>query len=144
MIDKKQFEKRADTLNQMAAKGVPMPDEFSLNDKVFYIALEKLYSDYRKKAITAEEAKKTKIKLVNEYAEITYTFELWSSGAKAMLELNKLLSPESELPKLSRQQLAEKLIRFQAILNGTMQKYDGEIPKMYDKLMEEIHNDREE
>jgi hypothetical protein len=60
-----------------------------------------------------------------------------------MSELDKLIAPEAELVSLSKYALVDKIIRFEAILNGTLKKYDGKIPAMYHRIYEQL-NEMEE
>lgn len=138
MIDKKALEKRANDLNTMAAKGIPMPDGLALYEVVYYKALTLLYGEYHAGRVDVEEAKKQKRQLMKDYAEAAYTLDMWRHGARAAAELNKLVSPEADLPKKSKRELVEIIVRFQALLNGTMDRYDGEIPKMYEKLIKKV------
>ena len=140
MIDKKALEKRANDFNTMAARGMPMPDGLALHEVVYYKTLALLYGEYHAGKVDIEEAKKQKRQLMKDYVEAAYTLDMWQHGARAAAELNKLVSPEADLPKKSKRELVEIIIRFQALLNGTMDRYDGEIPKMYDKLMMEVEN----
>lgn len=144
MIDKKALEKRANDFNTMAARGMPMPDGLALHEVVYYKALTLLYGEYHAGKVDVEEAKKQKRQLMKDYTEAAYTLDMWRHGARAAAELNKLVSPEADLPKKSKRELVEIIIRFQALLNGTMDRYDGEIPKIYEKLMMEVEDGREE
>lgn len=141
MIDKKALEKRASDLNTMAAKGIPMPDGLALHEVVYYKALTLLYGEYHAGKVDVEEAKKQKRQLMKDYAEAAYTLDMWRHGARLATELNKLVSPEADLPKKSKRELVEIVIRFQTLLNGTMDRYDGEIPKMYEKLIKKVEED---
>lgn len=140
MIDKKTLEKRANDFNAMAARGMPMPDGLALHEVVYYKSLTLLYGEYHAGRVDVDEAKKQKRQLMEDYAEAAYTLDMWQHGARAAAELNKLVSPEADFPKKSKRELVEIIIRFQALLNGTMDRYDGEIPKMYDKLMMEVED----
>lgn len=144
MIDKKALEKRANDFNTMAAKGIPMPDGLALHEVVYYKSLTLLYNEYHTGRVDVDEAKKQKRQLMKDYAEAAYTLDMWQHSARLATELNKLVSPEADLPKKSKRELVEIVIRFQALLNGTMDRYDGEIPKMYDKLMMEVEDGRKE
>lgn len=142
MIDKKALEKRANDFNTMAAKGVLMPDGLALHEVVYYKALTLLYGEYHAGKVDVEEAKKQKRQLMKDYTEAAYTLDMWQHGARTAAELNKLVSPEADLPKKSKRELVEIIIRFQALLNGTMDRYDGEIPKMYEKLIKKVEEDK--
>lgn len=144
MIDKQKIDARANQLNSMAAQGIPLEDTADLPDTLYYKSLCLLYGEYRRHIIDVSEARKRKNKLMKEYIDSKYAIDKYHDSVKAAIELDKLIAPESKLKDLTKQEACEKLLRFQAILNGTLNKYDGDIPKMYDKLMEEIRNDREE
>lgn len=141
MIDEKALEKRANDLNTMAAKGIPMPDGLALHEVVYYKTLTLLYGEYHAGRVDVEEAKKQKRQLMKDYAEAAYTLDMWRHGVRVAAELNKLVSPEADLPKKSKRELVGIVIRFQALLNGTMDRYDGEIPKMYEKLIKKVEED---
>lgn len=141
MIDKKTLEKRANDFNAMAARGMPMPDGLALHEVVYYKSLTLLYGEYHAGKVDVEEAKKQKRQLMKDYTEAAYTLDMWRHGVRAAAELNKLVSPEADLPKKSKRELVEIVIRFQALLNGTMDRYDGEIPKMYEKLIKKVEED---
>ena len=140
MIDKQKIDARANQLNSMAAQGIPLEDNADLPDTLFYKSLVLLYGEYRRHIIDVGEAKKQKNKLVKEYIDSKYAIDKYHDSVKAAIELDKLIAPESVLKNLTKQEACEKLLRFQAILNGTLNKYDGDMPKMYAKLMEEIKN----
>lgn len=143
MIDKQKIDARANQLNSMAAQGIPLEDTADLTDTLYYKSLCLLYGEYRRHIIDVNEAKKQKNKLIKDYIDSKYAIDRYHDSVKAAAELGKLIIPESQLKDLTKQEACEKLLRFQAILNGTLNKYDGDMPKMYAKLMEEIRNDRE-
>lgn len=140
MIDKQKIDARANQLNTMAAQGVPLEDNADLPDTLYYKSLCLLYGEYRRHIIDVSEAKKQKNKLMKDYIDSKYAIDRYHDSVKAAAELDKLIAPESVLKDLTKQEACEKLLRFQAILNGTLNKYDGDMPKMYAKLMEEIKN----
>lgn len=138
MIDKQAIELRSKQLNTMAAQGVPIEDNADLPDTLYYKSLCLLYGEYRRHIIGTEEARKQKNKLTKEYIDSKYAIDKYHDGVKAAMELDKLIAPESKLTELSKADLTEKLLRFQAVLNGTLEKYDGEMPQMYSRLMKAI------
>lgn len=140
MIDKQKIDARANQLNSMAAQGIPLEDTADLPDTLYYKSLCLLYGEYRRHIIDVNEAKKQKNKLIKDYIDSKYAIDRYHDSVKAAAELGKLIIPESQLKDLTKQETCEKLLRFQAILNGTLNKYDGDMPKMYAKLMEEIKN----
>lgn len=141
MVDKQKMELRARQLNTMAAQGVPLEDNADLPDALYYKSLCLLYGEYRRHIISVEEARKQKLKLTKEYIDSKYAIDKYHDGVKAAMELDKLIAPESKLKDLTRQEAIEKLLRFQAVLNGTLEKYDGDMPSMYSRLLEELRDD---
>lgn len=138
MIDKQKIDARAKQLNTMASQGVPPEDNADLPDTLYYKSLCFLYGEYRRHIISMDEARKQKLKLTKEYIDSKYAIDKYHDGVKAAMELDKLIAPESKLTELSKADLTEKLLRFQAVLNGTLEKYDGEMPQMYSRLMKAI------
>ena len=138
MIDKQKIDARAKQLNTMAAQGVPLEDNADLPDTLYYKTMCLLYGEYRRHIISVEEARKQKLKLTIEYIDSKYAIDKYHDGVKAAMELDKLIAPESKLKDLTKQEALEKLLRFQAVLNGTLEKYDGDMPQMYSRLMKAI------
>lgn len=141
MIDKQKIDARAKQLNTMAAQGVPLEDNADLPDTLYYKSLCLLYGEYRRHIISVEEARKQKQKLTKDYIDNKYAIDKYHDSVKAAIELDKLIAPESELKDLTRQEALEKLLRFQAVLNGTLEKYDGDMPQMYSRLMDDFKED---
>ena len=143
MIDKQKIDARAKQLNTMAARGIPIEDDADLPDALYYKTMCLLYGEFRRRIINETEAKKQKQKLTKEYIDSKYAMDRYHDGVKAAIELDKLIAPESKLTELTKAEVLEKLLRFQAILNGTLDKYNGDMPAMYSRLMEEINNDND-
>lgn len=143
MVDKQKMELRARQLNTMAAQGVPLEDNADLPDTLYYKTMCLLYGEYRRHIISVDEARKQKLKLTKDYIDSKYAIDKYHDGVKAAMELDKLIAPESKFKGMSKQEAFERLLRFQAILNGTLSKYDGDMPSMYSRLMEEINNDND-
>lgn len=141
MIDKQKIDTRAKQLNTMAAQGVPLEDNADLPDALYYKSLCLLYGEYRRHIISVDEARKQKQKLTKDYIDSKYAIDKYHDSVKAAIELDKLIAPESKLKELTRQEALEKLLRFQAVLNGTLEKYDGDMPQMYSQLMDDIKED---
>lgn len=141
MVDKQKMELRARQLNTMAAQGVPLEDNADLPDTLYYKSLCLLYGEYRRHIISVDEARKQKTKLTKDYIDSKYAIDKYHDGVKAAMELDKLIAPESTFKGMSKQEAFERLLRFQAILNGTLSKYDGDMPSMYSRLLEELRDD---
>lgn len=141
MVDKQKMELRARQLNTMAAQGVPLEDNADLPDTLYYKSLCLLYGEYRRHIISVDEARKQKTKLTKDYIDSKYAIDKYHDGVMAAMELDKLIAPESKIKGMSKQEAFERLLRFQAILNGTLSKHDGDMPSMYSRLLEELRDD---
>lgn len=144
MIDKQKIDARAKQLNTMAAQGVPLEDNADLPDTLYYKTMCLLYGEYRRHIISVEEARKQKLKLTKDYIDSKYAIDKYHDNVNAAIELDKLIAPESKLKDLTKQEALEKLLRFQAVLNGTLEKHDGDIPQIYSRLMAEIKEDNDD
>lgn len=82
MLIKSEIQKRADELNILAANGKPLPDGLSLPEQLYFLALRSLYTDYRRKTITVEQAKAEKNKLSESFVDNMYNYELYNHQAK--------------------------------------------------------------
>lgn len=130
-------------IDQAAFNGKEI-DSPIIADEIYWLGMYYIYKICKADNIPTEQARAIKQEFVNKVDSVARYEQIFLDSLRVMTELDKLISPEAELKDKSREELIEKLIRFQAILNGTLNKYDGDMPKMYDKLMEEIRNDREE
>lgn len=138
MIDKQIIDARAKQLNTMAAQGMPIEDNADLPDTLYYKAMCLLYSEYRRNIVVKADARKQKLRLTKEYMDNKYAIDRYHECVKAAAELDKLIEPEGKLVELDKPALIEKLLRFQAILNGTLERYDADMPAMYRRLMSDI------
>lgn len=141
MIDKQTTELRAKQLNTMAAQGVHIEDNADLPDTLYYKSMALLYGEYRRHIIGTDEARRQKNKLTKEYIDSKYALDRYRGGIKAAIELDKLISPKNKFKDMTKQEAVERLLRVQAILNGTLTKYDGDMPPMYSRLMDDIKED---
>ena len=130
-------------IDQAAFNGKEI-DSPIIADEIYWLGMYYIYKICKADNIPTEQARAIKQEFVNKVDSVARYEQIFLDSLRVMTELDKLISPEAELKDKSREELIEKLIRFQAILNGTLNKYDGDMPKMYAKLMEEIRNDREE
>ena len=144
MIDKQKIDVRAKQLNTMAAQGVPIEDNADLPDTLYYKTMCLLYGEYRRRIISVDEARKQKLKLTKDYIDSKYAIDKYHDSVKAAIELDKLIAPESKLKDLTRQEALEKLLRFQAVLNGTLEKHDDDMPQIYSRLMDDIKEDNDD
>lgn len=77
MLVKTEIYKRAEELNVLAANGKPLPDGLSLPEQLYFLALRSLYTDYRRKTITVEQAKAERSKLSEAFIDNMYNYELY-------------------------------------------------------------------
>lgn len=76
MIDKNALLKKADDLNVMAAKLLPAPEGLHLYEQCYYRALVSLYREYHAGAMSIDQARADKRKLVDTYIDEAYTYDL--------------------------------------------------------------------
>lgn len=81
MLTKNEVYKRADELNVMAAKNMPMPDGLNSAEQLYFLSLRTLYMDYRRNAIEVEQAKAERLKLTEAFVENAYNYELYRHQA---------------------------------------------------------------
>ena len=116
MLAKHEVIAKADKLNCMAAKLLPLPDGLTQPEQLLYKSLCLLYREYRNNQITAEQAKKEKQKLYSAYLDSAYDLDLWhtygeickiyqkkqyeihKSGCKVCQSLNNLLCGLEAVP----------------------------------------------
>lgn len=87
-----ELEKRAEELSEIAKKALPVPEELTFAETYFYLCLRRIYSDYRNKTITAEQAKADKQKLVTEFGQVRLQEQVYQEHTRRALEISKLLS----------------------------------------------------
>lgn len=77
MLVKYEVIAKADKLNVMAAKLLPMPDDLTQPEQLLYKSLCLLYHEYRSGQITSEQAKEEKNMLYRSYINSAYDLDLW-------------------------------------------------------------------
>lgn len=112
-------------------------------DEIYWLGMYYIYKICKTDNIPNEQAKKIKAEFVSRVDSVARWEEIFIDSLDVMQELEKLIAPEAELIKLDKTQLIDKIIRFEAILNGTLKKYDGEIPEMYHRIYEELEKEGE-
>lgn len=121
-------------IDKAAFKGEEI-ESTNLADEVYWLGMYYIYRICRADNISKDNARKIKAEFSKRVDNIADYERIFHNSLWAMVELDKLIAPESELLNKSKAELIEKIIRFQTLLNGTLMKCDGEIPQMYDNLM---------
>ena len=124
-------------IDQAAFNGKEI-DSPIIADEIYWLGMYYIYKVCAADNIPTEQAKLIKQTFIKKVDDIARYEQIFLDSLRVMTELDKLIAPEAELKDKTAEELAEKIIRFQAILNGTMQKHDDEIPSLYNKLMKEL------
>lgn len=124
-------------IDQAAFNGKEI-DSPIIADEIYWLGMYYIYKVCKTDNIPTEQAKLIKQTFIKKVDDIARYEQIFLDSLRVMTELDKLIAPEAELKDKTAEELAEKIIRFQAILNGTMQKHDDEIPSLYNKLMKEL------
>ena len=82
MLCKNDVLNKADKLNKMAAKLLPLPEGMTLPEQWLYKSLCIVYQDYRGNKLTTEQAKSEKKKLYKAYLDAAYKLDLWNTYAE--------------------------------------------------------------
>lgn len=113
-------------------------------DEIYWLGMYYIYKVCAADKIPTEQAQVIKRTFIKKVDDIARYEQIFLDSLRVMTELDKLIAPESKLKDLSKQEACEKLLRFQGVLNGTLEKYDGEIPQIYSRLMAEIKEDNDD
>lgn len=113
-------------------------------DEIYWLGMYYIYKVCAADKIPTEQAQVIKRTFTQKVDSIARYEQIFYDSLRVMTELDKLIAPESKLTELSKADLTEKLLRFQAVLNGTLEKYDGEMPQMYSRLMDDIKEDNDD
>lgn len=124
-------------IDQAAFNGKEI-DSPIIADEIYWLGMYYIYKVCKTDNIPTEQAKLIKQTFTKKVDDIARYEQIFLDSLRVMTELDKLIAPESKLKDKTAGELAEKIIRFQAILNGTMQKHDDEIPSLYNNLMKEL------
>ena len=107
-------------------------------DEIYWLGMYYIYKVCAADKIPTEQAQVIKRTFTQKVDSIARYEQIFYDSLRVMTELDKLIAPESKLKDLTKQEALEKLLRFQAVLNGTLEKYDGDMPQMYSRLMKAI------
>lgn len=129
-------------IDKAAYKGTEISSP-KIADEIYWLGMYYIYKIVAADNIPAEQAKKIKSEFTKRIESIEQWEAIFVDSLGLMSELDKLIAPEAELVSLSKYALVDKIIRFEAILNGTLKKYDGKIPELYHRIYEQL-NEMEE
>lgn len=110
-------------------------------DEIYWLGMYYIYKICAADKIPTEQAQVIKRNFTQKVDNIARYEQIFYDSLRVMAELDKLIAPENKLKELTRQEALEKLLRFQAVLNGTLEKYDGDMPQIYSRLMDDIKED---
>ena len=82
MLVKSEIIAKAEDLNGMAAKLMPMPEDLTQPEQLLYKSLCLLYREYRSGQITREQALKDKKQMYSAYIDSAYMFDLYETYGK--------------------------------------------------------------
>ena len=109
MLSKNEIIRKAEELNNMASRSMPMPDGLNLAEQMLYQSLCCLYLQYKQNKISRDDAVKDKNKIYSTFINAEYYLDLYktygeiarifqkkqdkihNNGCKVCKELNNLL-----------------------------------------------------
>lgn len=124
-------------IDKAAYKGTEINSP-KIADEVYWLGMYYIYKIVAADNIPAEQAKKIKAEFTRRIDTVAQWEDIFVDSLGLMSELDKLIAPEAELTKMDKATLVDKIIRFEALLNGTLKKYDGKIPEMYRQIYDEL------
>lgn len=124
-------------IDKAAYKGTEISSP-KITDEVYWLGMYYIYKIVAADNIPAEQAKKIKAEFTRRIDTVAQWEDIFVDSLGLMSELDKLIAPEAELTKMDKATLVDKIIRFEALLNGTLKKYDGKIPEMYRQIYDEL------
>lgn len=89
MLSKNEVIAKADKLNVMASKSMPMPDGLNLAEQLLYQSLCCLYLQYKLGNITREDATKTKKQIYSTYIDAAYNLSMYNTYSKILQVFQK-------------------------------------------------------
>lgn len=131
---------RLDAINIAASKmNNELPENMSMSEQMFYEEMRCLYLRFNLgrlhdavpenlrnmcPVITREEATAQKKKYIENVKNMQMWEDIFKSELHVVSEVNKLISPESELKNMSKEQLLDKIVRVMGVLSGLMDADD--------------------
>lgn len=89
MLSKNEVIAKADKLNVMASKSMPMPDGLNLAEQLLYQSLCCLYLQYKLGKITRDDATKTKKQIYSTYIDAAYNLSMYNTYSKILQVFQK-------------------------------------------------------
>lgn len=124
-------------IDKAAYKGTEISSP-KITDEIYWLGMYYIYKIVAADNIPAEQAKKIKSEFVRRIETLAQWEDIFVDSLGLMSELDKLIAPTAELTKMDKATLVDKIVRFEALLNGTLKKYDGKIPEMYRQIYDEL------
>ena len=89
MLSKNEVITKADKLNIMASRSMPMPDGLNLAEQMLYQSLCCLYLQYKLNKITRDDATKTKKQIYSAYIDAAYDLSMNNTYSKILQAFQK-------------------------------------------------------
>ena len=102
-------------------------NNFPAYEYQYFSRLAKLGYQNRKGILSGEECVKLQNKYRSEYQKNKTVNTFFAASVKQQTELQKLIEPRAKLKEKSKEELLELIVRFESILNGTLETADGEL-----------------
>ena len=133
-------------IDKLAYKGKELPENSNIFDEIYWLGMYWLYKVAKLENITNEQAASSKAELtdkLDKYIRQSRPDEnlekLFKDSLIVFANLGVLTGEDlSELTKKSKAELIEIIIRFEATLNGTLKRYNDNIPEIYGNIMAKV------
>lgn len=77
MVSKSKAIEKRKNLDKAALNGEPIPDGLNLAEQMYYVSARRLYTDWKDKKITEDEARADKRRLEDGYLDAVYAYGGW-------------------------------------------------------------------
>ena len=121
-------------IDVMAYNGQELPEGSNVFDEIYWLAMYYLYKVAKADDIPKEQATTVKQNLTQKIEKFKRdatvdegVINCFNASVKQQTELQKLIEPRAKLKEKSKEELLELIVRFESILNGTLETAGGEL-----------------
>ena len=121
-------------IDVMAYNGQELPEGSDVFDEIYWLAMYYLYKVAKSDNLPNEQAISVKQKFILMIDKLKSDATLdenvvdcFNASVQQQVELQKLIEPRAKLKEKSKEELLELIVRFESILNGTLETADGEL-----------------
>ena len=121
-------------IDVMAYNGQELPEGSDVFDEIYWLAMYYLYKVAKSDNLPNEQAISVKQKFILMIDKLKSDATLdenvvdcFNASVQQQVELQKLIEPRTKLKEKSKEELLELIVRFESILNGTLETADGEL-----------------